>query len=160
MVHFESDSKEEGEVSAADISHPREAAEIVENVTPQTLRLARRARVLWVDDRPQNNTLERRSLEALGVEFVISTSTDDALLKIKSQLFDVIISDMGRPPDPNAGYSLLDNLRASGNQTPFIIYAGSSSLAHQAEARQHGAMGSTNRPAELFELVLSALGKN
>jgi hypothetical protein len=33
---------------------------------------------------------------------------------------------MGRPHDNRAGYPLLDSMRASGNKTPFIIYAGSS----------------------------------
>lgn len=150
--------KEGGGPIAPDVRDPREAAEIVEGVTPQALRLAKRARILWVDDRPDNNIFERRALSALGVEFVISTSTDDALLKLKTQRFDVIISDMGRPPDPRAGYTLLDKLKAAGNQTPFIIYAGSRSLEHQAESRHHGAMGCTNHAGELFEMVLSALG--
>jgi CheY-like chemotaxis protein len=143
----------------AQIDHVKEATQIVEEITPNTFRRARGARVLWVDDRPGNNVLERRSLEALGLNFVLSLSTDDALEKLKAEPFDVIISDMGRPPDTRAGYTLLDKLRAAGNHTPFIIYAGSRSPEHQAEARQHGAMGSTNRPTELFELVLEALNQ-
>ena len=115
--------------------------------------------MLWVDDRPNNNINERQSLEALGVSFVLATSTDEAIDKIKRQSFDAIISDMGRPPDPQAGYTLLDKLRASGNQTPFVIYAGSRSPEHQAEARRRGAVGCTNRPNELFEMVLSVLGR-
>jgi CheY-like chemotaxis protein len=113
--------------------------------------------VLWVDDNPDNNIYERQSLEALGVRFVLSTSTDDALNKVKNQRFDAIISDMGRPPDRTAGYTLLDALRSSGDRTPFIIYAGSRSPEHQAESRRRGAAGCTNRATELFEMVLSAL---
>ena len=123
------------------------------------IRTARRSTVLWVDDNPDNNVHERQALEALGVSFVLATSTEEALEKLESQSFDAIISDMGRPPDPKAGYTLLDKLRASGDQTPFIIYAGSRTPKHQAEARQHGAMGCTNRPDELFEMVLMALGR-
>jgi CheY-like chemotaxis protein len=136
----------------------REAAELVaEAVTPRILRKARRATVLWVDDRPDNNLYERQSLEAIGVSFVLAKSTEEALDKMRSQRFDAIISDMGRPPDPRAGYTLLDKLRSSGNNTPFIIYAGSNAPEHKAEARKHGALGSTNRASELFEYVLSAL---
>ena len=91
------------------------------------------------------------------MRFVLSISTDDALDKVRTQKFDVIISDMGRPPDPRAGYSLLDKLRALGDRTPFIIYAGSRSPEHQAEARRRGAVGCTNRATELFAMVLSAL---
>jgi CheY-like chemotaxis protein len=136
----------------------KDAVEIVtEATTSRALRRAAKSTVLWVDDRPDNNVHERRALEALGVNFVLSTSTDDALDKINRRSFDVIISDMGRPPDQQAGYTLLDRLRTSGNQTPFIIYAGSRAPEHWAEARRRGALGCTNRPAELFELVLLAL---
>lgn len=138
----------------------RAAAEVVAGlVTPRVIRRAGKSTVLWVDDRPNNNINERQSLEALGVSFVLATSTDEAIDKIKRQSFDAIISDMGRPPDPQAGYTLLDKLRASGNQTPFVIYAGSRSPEHQAEARRRGAVGCTNRPNELFEMVLSVLGR-
>ncbi len=67
------------------------------------------------------------------------------------------ISDMGRPPDDRAGYTLLEQLRANGDQTPLIIYAGSRSPEHVAEARRRGAFGCTNRPQELYEMVLAVL---
>jgi CheY-like chemotaxis protein len=138
----------------------RAAAEIVsEAVTPRLLRQARTSQILWVDDRPSNNINERRALEALGIVIVISTSTEDALEKLKLKSFDAIISDMGRPPDARAGYTLLDALRASGDKTPFIIYAGSRAPEHQAEAQRRGAIGCTNRANELFEMVLAAVGR-
>ena len=100
------------------------AADVVADfVTPRAIRRASRSTVLWVDDNPNNNSYERQALEALGVSFVLSISTDEALKKISRQRFDAIISDMGRPPDSRAGYTLLDKVRSSGDQTPFIIYA-------------------------------------
>ena len=136
----------------------REAVDIVsEMVTPAVLRKAGKATILWVDDRPENNVYERQSLEALGVSFVLCKSTDEALAKTKNEHFDVIISDMGRPPDAHAGYTLLDSLRKSGDTTPFIIYAGSDAAEHKNEAQKRGAIGSTNRAAQLFEYVMQAL---
>lgn len=134
------------------------AAAVTEAVTPGVIRRASKSTVLWVDDRPDNNIHERRALEALGVTFVLSTSTEGALEKLKQQSFDAIISDMGRPPDRQAGYTLLDKLRASGDRTPLIIYAGSGASKHRAEARRRGASGCTNLADELFELVLSVIG--
>ncbi len=138
----------------------REAATAVDQVDRRTLRKASAAWALWVDDRPDNNIYERQSLEALGIRFVLAKSTDEALDKIATQRFDVVISDMGRPPDPQAGYTLLERLRESGNRTPFVIYAGSDAAEHRAEARRRGAIGSTNRANELFRYVLSALGRD
>jgi CheY-like chemotaxis protein len=136
----------------------REAAAVVADVvTPRVLRRASQATVLWVDDRPNNNAYERQSLEALGVHFVLAKTTDEALALAKGQRFDAIISDMGRPGDAQAGYTLLDQLRASRDTTPFVIYAGSNAAEHKAEARRRGALGCTNRASELFEIVLSAL---
>lgn len=136
----------------------REAAAVVaDTVNARVIRRASSATVLWVDDRPSNNIFERQSLEALGISFVLATSTEEALTLVSKQHFDAIISDMGRPPDPRAGYTLLEKLRSSGNQTPFIIYAGSNAPDHKAEARSRGAIGSTNRATELFEYVLAAL---
>lgn len=137
------------------------AADVVAKaVTPKVIREASRSSVLWVDDRPNNNIYPRQALETVGVNFVLAKSTDEALQYISRRRFDAIISDMGRPPDPRAGYTLLDKLRDSGDKTPFIIYAGSRAPEHIAEARQHGAVGCTNDSNELFEMVLLALGRN
>lgn len=149
--------QEVGTTPESAANNVRAAATAVEAVTLRTIRRAKKSTVLWVDDRPENNVNERRALEALGVNFVISTSTEDALTKMQKQKFDVIISDMGRPPDSRAGYTLLENIRQSGDRMPFVIYAGSRAPEHVAESRRRGAMGCTNRPDELFEYVLSAL---
>jgi CheY-like chemotaxis protein len=113
--------------------------------------------VLWVDDRPGNNNYERQALEALGIRVDISTSTEDALSRIRWRNYNMIISDMGRPPDARAGYTLLDGLRARGDQTPYFIYASSRAPEHVAEARRHGAVGSTNSATELVQTVTEVL---
>ncbi|MCY7276286.1 MAG: response regulator [Phormidesmis sp. CAN_BIN44] len=132
---------------------------VAEVVTPRIIKRASRSKVLWVDDHPDNNSYARQSLEALGIVFELATSTEEALEKLSRQRFDAIISDMGRPPDPRAGYTLLDKLRSMGDQTPFIIYAGSNAPQHIAEARRRGAIGSTNNASDLFEMVLLSIGR-
>jgi len=138
----------------------REAAAVVaESVNARVIRRTSKATALWVDDWPDNQIFERQSLEALGVSFALATSTEEALDRLAKQRFDVIISDMGRPPDPRAGYTLLEKLRASGDRTPFIIYSSSNTPEHKAEARSRGALGSTNRASQLFEYVLEAISR-
>lgn len=135
---------------------PREVADALPSVRAQ--RRMEGSRVLWVDDRPNNNMYERQALEALGLRIDLSTSTEDALVKVGLKNYDLIISDMGRPPDNRAGYTLLAKLQDAGHSVPFIIYAGSRETKHVQEARQRGALGTTNRPQELLEMVTSALG--
>jgi CheY-like chemotaxis protein len=153
-------AKQQGASPDASTTDPRRAGQIVdESVTPRIFRQANRSHVLWVDDRPTNNIFERRSLEALGINITLAKSTEEAIERVKEKSFDVIISDMSRPGDSNAGFTLLDKLRTDGNNTPYIIYGGSRVINLRAEARQKRALGATNRPDELFELVLLALGK-
>jgi len=114
-------------------------------------------RILWVDDIPSNNDYERQALERMGIDFGIATSTKDAIQKLERSNYDLVISDMGRPPDSRAGYTLLDQLRKQGNEIPFVIYAGSRSPEHQRESISHGAIGCTNRADELFVLVSKGL---
>ena len=137
------------------------AASVVADFSaPRLLRKASRSVVLWVDDRPENQALERQALETLGITILRAPSTESALQVLRSQKVDVIISDMSRPPDDRAGYTLLDALRRSGDNTPFVIYSGSNSTEHRLEARAHGAIGSTNRVTELYEYVLSSIGRD
>jgi CheY-like chemotaxis protein len=113
--------------------------------------------ILWVDDRPENNVRERAAMANLGMHVTLSLSTDDALERLRRERFDVVISDMGRPPDPEAGYTLLEAMRSAGDTTPFVIYAGSNAPEHKQLARERGAVGSTNRPQELLDLVTQAI---
>ena len=110
-------------------------------------------RILWVDDRPDNNIYERRAFEALGFNFTLALSTKEALDRLEKGTFSAVISDMGRKEGAQEGYVLLDALRSQGNRVPFFIYAGSNAPEHKREAADRGAQGSTNRPQELFDLV-------
>lgn len=139
----------------AAVSDPRDVAEALPS--PRAQRRLRGAHALWVDDSPDNNRFERQALEALGIHFDLSDSTEDALDQVRRRSYDLVISDMDRPPDDQAGYALLDQLRSAGNRTPFIIYTGFRTQEHVREARQRGAVGLTNRPQELIEMVTQAL---
>lgn len=113
--------------------------------------------ILWVDDRPDNNVWERRALEAYGVRFELATDTDQALDALRGGGFAAIISDMGRPGDRQAGFTLLERLRAEGEDVPYVIYASSRAPEHVREARARGALGATNDPEELVEMVVGAI---
>jgi CheY-like chemotaxis protein len=113
-------AKQRGGSSEDGTYDPILAGHIVESVTPRIFRQTSKSQVLWVDDNPGNNVHERRALEVFGINFVLAKSTEEALEKIQQQSFDAIISDMGRPGDSTAGFTLLQKLRSAGNKTPFI----------------------------------------
>ncbi|MDP9984846.1 CheY-like chemotaxis protein [Pseudarthrobacter oxydans] len=141
------------EVDAKDI------ADDVEHAIPDVsaFERIRGSRLLWVDDRPGNNFYERRALEALGIHIETSLDTDDALQQLQARHYDLVISDMGRPGDSRAGYTLLDALRQASDRTPLVIYAGSRTPEHVREAQSHGAVGCTNSPQELILLATATL---
>jgi CheY-like chemotaxis protein len=134
-----------------------EVSELVKSLGQERVTRNGRKLVLWVDDRPNNNIIERQSMAAYNIDFVLARSTGQALAKLRQQQFDAIISDMGRPPDSRAGYTLLEAVRGSGDATPYFIYAGSRSPAHVREALSRGAQGTTNTGDELLQMTLQAL---
>jgi CheY-like chemotaxis protein len=114
-------------------------------------------RILWVDDRPENNVYERQAFEAYGIEFSLALSTNEALDILNYNKYAAIISDMGRKEGTQEGYVLLERLRKSGDKTPFFIYAGSNLPEHKKMAKDRGAQGSTNRAQELFSMVMNVM---
>ncbi len=145
---------------AGDAADAGAIADVVAHATrPRAARRLHGSTVLWVDDHPDGNRFEREALGAVGVRVVLSPSTDDALATLAARPVDAVVSDMGRQSDSRAGYALLDALRAQGADIPVFFYsADGGAPAHRAEARRHGAQGSTGRPDELFEMVTGALG--
>lgn len=115
-------------------------------------------KILWVDNLPQNNINERDALKALGFQFDLAQSTDQAMKFLTSNHYAAIISDMGRNEGPTAGYTLLKQVRTRDKATPFFIYAGSNELEHKVKAQEKGAQGSTNNPTELIDLVTTHVG--
>ena len=115
--------------------------------------------VLWVDDRPSNNRREVDQLEAQGIHVTAVTSTDAALKELTENpaRYSVVITDMARGLDRRAGYTLLKQIHDATLDLPVVIYAGSGSPDQDVEARRNGALGSTNSPIRLFELVGQAL---
>ena len=113
--------------------------------------------ILWVDDKPENNTYERNTLEQYGLVFTLALSTEQALKYMEYNDFALIISDMGRKEGKREGYVLLNEVRKKNKKIPFIIYAGSKRSEHIKETLEKGGQGCTNTPSELIDLVIKNL---
>ena len=114
--------------------------------------------VLWVDDNPDNNKLAMRALSKLRLDIVQAASTETGLEAMERRHFDLVISDMGRGANMQAGYELLEAIRAKGNPVPFFIFAGSDTPEFRKEALGRGAQLSTNDMLELIDNVIDQLG--
>lgn len=114
-------------------------------------------RVLWVDDRPNNNVRERALMTELGLVVQIVVSTGQALQYLRERRYGAIISDMARQHQGSKeGYVLLRQIRADGIRTPYFIYAGSASPAHLEQVLEAGGDGCTNESHALVRMVTQA----
>jgi DNA-binding response OmpR family regulator len=88
----------------------------------------------------------------------MSAGVSVGAVRATNRTLDLIIMDMGRPPDPQAGYTLVNKLHEPGDAPPVIIYSvGGRDQDNQTLARQRGAFGSTSGASELLALVEAIL---
>ncbi|MBY5992435.1 response regulator [Ferrimonas balearica] len=111
------------------------------------------ARVLWVDDHPENNAEERHRLQQQSVAVYTTTSSHEAKMLLAMYQYDVIISDMGRAGDPLAGLKLVETLRQQGNDTPYLMYTILPSEAQRRLVLEHGAQGVAVDADNLFQML-------
>lgn len=118
-----------------------------------------RTAVLWVDDHPKWNELERKDLTRFGLCFAVPTSTEEAIAFLQDNpgKFAVIISDYKREHDPKQGYGLLDEMKSRNLHIPFIFYVADHTEDQAKEAVRYGARAEVNDPIELLSEVLRAL---
>jgi PAS domain S-box-containing protein len=87
------------------------------------LDLAKKIRVLHVDDEPGLLKIAKQALEMEGpLQVDTAISTDEALAKLEQAKYDVIVSDYKMPGKD--GLDLLRELREKGNTIPFIMFTG------------------------------------
>ncbi len=125
-------------------------------------------RILWVDDRPDNNRFETAALAKLQIEVVAETSTLAALARLDKdpEPFDLVLSDWQRPElhldTVSAGIHLLRQLRKRHVTVPVVFYHGSfeerERVSRKQQAMREGAFGEAVMPDELFMLIAAALG--
>jgi len=117
-----------------------------------------RARILWVDDFPGNNTSPMEILTAAGHRIETVLNTETAMDRLQSLQYDLVISDMGRADDPSAGITLLREMKQAEIKTPVIIYASQGAIERYGNAaRKLGAVATVNGPTQLLAAVRRSL---
>ncbi len=118
------------------------------------------ARILWVDDYPDNNIREHHLLNQEGAVVMQALSSSDAFSLLERHPFDAIISDLGRKDDGMfAGLDLLKKLNQLGISVPFAIYADGRVKSVKEWALKLGAIACTSSFEEVHEPLLKALAK-
>jgi CheY-like chemotaxis protein len=113
------------------------------------------ARILWVDDHPENNRSECRLLQALGAEVEQVASTSEVIRRVSGTRFDLVLSDMARGSEADAGIRMLGQLGPGA--PPVVFYVGQ---IDPSRGVPRGAFGIADRPETLLHLVLDVLERS
>ncbi|MEU4540284.1 response regulator [Streptosporangium sp. NPDC023825] len=80
-------------------------------------------RILWVDDIPSNNQYLTEMFRELDMKVDQATSTSEALNLLNRSSYDLVISDIHRGKDGQAGIKMLHNFREQGINLPVLVHA-------------------------------------
>jgi CheY-like chemotaxis protein len=112
-----------------------------------------RLRVLWIDDDQESIRSELAAVIGMGATVEVVTSGDEARAAIAERSPDVLISDITRSGDANAGLSDLQAMRTGGTYTgPAIFYTERVTPSRQRSAEALGA-NITTAPDVLLEYL-------
>jgi hypothetical protein len=114
------------------------------------------ARILWVDDNPENNAWECGLLRMLRAHVVLVTRTDTALDCLRAESFDLVLSDISRGGVDDEGVRALPEIKAVAPKTPVAFYVGYMT----GPVGPEGSAGITNDPEELLHLILDRLERS
>lgn len=116
-------------------------------------------RILWVDDYPVNNEAVISFFEEQNIHFDIALTTEQGLKFYRKELYDIIITDMGRGDESNAGIKLIKKLNFLHCQIPIIVYCSRSAMRRFGkEAIELGAYSVTNGIANIASLITDICG--
>lgn len=119
----------------------------------------RYGRILWVDDYPINNESVISFFEQQNIHFDIALTTEQGLKFYRKELYDIIITDMGRGDESNAGITLIRELNFLHCQVPIIVYCSRAAIQKYAdEAIELGAYRVVNGIANITSLITDICG--
>ncbi|GAU68125.1 regulatory protein [Streptomyces sp. NBRC 110611] len=114
-------------------------------------------KVLWVDDHPEGNAALLELFRAAGMHIDIALSTEEATPCFRRTPYDMIISDLDREGDPQAGITMLRVLERYRIDVPVLIYAGRFDPERGVDRRIFAA---TTAPVELVHYVIDLMERS
>jgi CheY-like chemotaxis protein len=105
--------------------------------TPTALPDVLGRRILWIDDRPTNIAKLIELLRTSGAQIEVAESGDDAAEILRRFTPDLLVSDVGRGGNPDAGFEDLLTFRNEGLYTgPVVFLSGRISAAKRSRAQE------------------------
>ncbi|MDQ3322712.1 MAG: PAS domain S-box protein [Acidobacteriota bacterium] len=120
-------------------------------------------RILIVDDEADARALLRQMLEMCGSKVTTTSSAAEALDRLKSGVFDVLVSDIGMPEED--GYTLIGKVRLlpaeKGGRIPAVALTAYARIEDRVRSLTAGFQVHVPKPVEPVELaaVVASLAK-
>ena len=115
--------------------------------------MPRKAHLLLVDDDPNTLASLSRAFRLAGHEATVCDNAARALELIKSETFDLILSDVVMPG--KNGLELLEELKKTGVQTPIVLISGQANIEMAVRATKLGALDFLEKPLSTDKLLVT-----
>lgn len=112
-----------------------------------------KAHLLIVDDDANTLASLARAFRLAGYEAMVADSAARALELLKTQRFDLILSDVVMPAKD--GLTLLEDLKAQGVETPVVMMSGQAHIEMAVRATRLGAVDFLEKPLSTEKLLLT-----
>jgi DNA-binding NtrC family response regulator len=113
----------------------------------------RKAQLLIIDDEPNTLASLSRAFRLAGHEATVCDHAARALELVKSQSFDLILSDVMMPVKD--GIALLEEIKGLGVTTPVVMMSGQAHIEMAVRATKLGAIDFLEKPISTDKLLLT-----
>src|SRR5262250_3378696 len=115
--------------------------------------LPRKAHLLLVDDDPNTLASLSRAFRLAGHEATVCDSAARALELLRTETFDVILSDVVMPG--KSGLELLEDIKGAGVKAPVILISGQANIEMAVRATKLGALDFLEKPLSTDKLLVT-----
>ena len=115
--------------------------------------MARKAHLLLVDDDPNTLASLSRAFRLAGHEATVCDNAPRALELLRSDAFDLILSDVVMPG--KSGLELLEDLKQAGVKTPIVLISGQANVEMAVKATKLGALDFLEKPLSTEKLLVT-----
>ncbi len=115
--------------------------------------MPRKAHLLLVDDDPNTLASLSRAFRLAGHEATVCDNAGRALELLRTESFDVILSDVVMPG--KSGLELLEDLKKAGVKTPIVLISGQANIEMAVRATKLGALDFLEKPLSTDKLLVT-----